>query len=770
MKVLALLLAPAALFAAEARYARLGEFEGKVEVQLSAAEAWMPAERNLPLPEMTWIRTGASARMEIELDDGSAFRLGPDSQAEISDYTRLSTGQRVTLLSLDRGLGYFTGEAQGKDSLMLAVPGAQVTVTRGARVRLEALEQSSRISIIEGVVRFSSPSAEIDLRESQSARVEPANPARFFLDREVAAMDLDKWSEGRDKALEAPVSAAHVFHRYGVADLDPAGEWIHTDDLGAVWKPKSPDGWAPFRNGRWRWYQSLGYTWVSGEPWGWLPYHYGRWARNPNLGWVWAPSLRAVFKPGEVYWLKGARLAGWGPLAPGERWNPADPANPQPQQFANANTTYAAFELDAAEIDPAGFTARPLEPLKAAAFALALPSPSFPAARLDATRPVLRAGSTRIRPVLPGVTFQDPAERPEEPPITQPPPITVQQTPEEQPTPDVVAVPVPVPVGVIFVDPPYHPDYSRPSRQHPPSSGGQPATPPAATPAPAPEPDRPATTRVVQLPPPHVDPARERNQPAIGVLERPAPAQPPQAPPAPRNDPSRDRRDSPAPPTPAPAPERPAPSPSRAPAAAPSPKNDAPPDKPDGSKGKPQGAVQSSAFVRAGRLRPGESEIIGEVVNDLDRTQNFAKALADLDTWSRRYPKSDFSADRCYYYVRAYSARSQPAKVVDFAAPLIAGGLAKAFIDSREILGVLYLTAANARAIPSPSAQQLAAGGTAARQLLDYLPEFFTAEAKPPGAAADWARAREAMEAVARNTLAWAAMCSGAESAARLSY
>ena len=52
---------------------------------------------------------GAGSRAGIELDEGSAWRLGPNSQLEFADYARLSTGQRVTLLTLDHGLAYFTG-------------------------------------------------------------------------------------------------------------------------------------------------------------------------------------------------------------------------------------------------------------------------------------------------------------------------------------------------------------------------------------------------------------------------------------------------------------------------------------------------------------------------------------------------------------------------------------------------------------------------------------------------------------------------------------
>jgi hypothetical protein len=400
MRTFALMLLPAALFAGQVRFARLGDFDGNVEIQMQAADPWMQAERNLPLVEGAWLRTGPASRLEIELDDGSAWRLGPDSQGEISDYSRLSTGQLITLLSLDHGVAYFTGEARGKDSLSLAIPGAQLILTNGARIRLRAESSWSEMAVIEGSVKVSSPDVEVVLGEGQTIRVDSASDARLVFIHKVEAMDPDQWSEARDKALYAPASANHVPERAGVADLDSAGEWVHTDDLGDAWKPKTAAGWAPFQNGRWRWYDATGYTWVGGDSWGWLPYHYGRWARRENVGWVWAPGDSQVFKPGEVYWLRGAKLAGWGPLAPGEEWAPSS----APRQFAAASTTYASWVQDATAIDPAGFTDRPREPLGVAVFALALPSPALVASRLDATRPVLRAGSTAVNPVLPGVT------------------------------------------------------------------------------------------------------------------------------------------------------------------------------------------------------------------------------------------------------------------------------------------------------------------------------------------------------------------------------
>ena len=63
------------------------------------------------------------------------------------------------------------------------------------------------------------PAAELELREGQTTRVEPANPARFFFFKEVLPGDLDQWSAGRDDAPLSP-SSAHIVQRYGLSDLD----------------------------------------------------------------------------------------------------------------------------------------------------------------------------------------------------------------------------------------------------------------------------------------------------------------------------------------------------------------------------------------------------------------------------------------------------------------------------------------------------------------------------------------------------------------------
>ena len=578
---------PAALFAAPARYARLGEMDGKVEVQLHAADPWSPAERNLTVTGDAWLRTGAASRLEIELDEGSALRLAPDSMVELSDYTRLSTGQRITLISLDRGVAYFTGEPAGNDALSLAVPGAQIILQRGARVRIEAGDSFSRVTVIEGVVKLSCPAAELDVNEGQTVRVEQGNSGSFALDRGVAPLELDRWSEERDKLLAAPASSAHLALRYGLADLDAAGDWLMSD-AGAVWKPKTADGWIPFQKGRWRWYDTLGYTWVSDESWGWLPYHYGRWTRKNGLGWVWVPPSDSTFKPGDVYWLYGRQFAGWGPLAPGEGWTPSV----APQQFSNANTTYATFVTDARVIDPAGFSARPKEPLGAAGFVLALPSPALLPSRLEAKRPRLRVGATRaVAPVVPGTALEADPLAP--PPDVAPPAVVTNPDSDAPPVvqpggvPPPVMYPVPVYTGVVVINPPEHPDYSRrnPNNGPPPRPAPQPAPPPAVrggsssgngqqpTPPPV-RPSQPANQNPppapVQIPPrmepPRVGaPAPQRTDHPRTDAPPPRVEQPrPSAPPAPPRQEAAPKPDAPKPEAPKPSATKPDPGSDRA--------------------------------------------------------------------------------------------------------------------------------------------------------------------------------------------------------------
>ncbi len=625
---------PVTLPAAPARVARIGELEGQVEVQLHSFDAWRPAVRNLPLVERAWVRTAPAARVEMELDEGSALRLAGDAICEFSDYTRLSTGQRVTLLSLDHGLAYFTGEPDRHDALILAVPGAQATLRVGTRVRLEAADGVSQIAVLEGRVRFSSPVAELDLNEGQTARVENGSHPRFLLRRDIAPIDNDRWSEQRDRALAVSASASHLPDLlFGLVDLDASGSWVQTDQLGMVWKPKVNSAWTPYRDGQWLWYDELGYTWIANEPWGWLPFHCGRWMQSGGLGWVWLPGKGSVFKPGEVYWLREANLVGWGPLAPGETWSAAG----LPQLYSRSNTTLAKWSQDARVLTPVD----PAEKLATtnAVFVIAPPSPAWDSARFDAVRPVLRAGSTRIVPLLPGVTYEA-QEAPPEPPAPETPPVAPQPAAADAsvaaaqpvPEPPEVYYPAPIYTGIIVVNPPDRTPGSSP--------------------------------------------------PVVSSPERPH---------------------SP-------------------------------------------GHTEPTPRVPQMKDRP-EYDLYQAILNE----QNPRRKLELLNSWKERYPTSEFVEMRRDLYLQTYSALRQPEKVMPLGA--------RALQTNPRDFTALYLMALNVQLLPKPTAEDLASGEKASKEMLANLDDFFATAQKPLNTANEtWTEARTHAEALARTTLGWIAL------------
>jgi len=151
-----------------------------------------------------------------------------------------------------------------------------------------------------------------------------------------------------------------------------------------------------------------------------------------------------------------------------------------------------------------------------------------------------------------------------------------------------------------------------------------------------------------------------------------------------------------------------------------------------------------------------ESRILNDVVKNVTGL-NYGQALANLDTWTRRYRSSDFSDDRTYYYMQTYTGLNQPAKVVDASTPLLAKNLLAVFQDPMQVIGVLYLASLNLQKLPNPTIEQLATGKHAAYGLLEYLPLYFTPQNKPPAISGeDWTKARTDLEALARQTIAFA--------------
>jgi hypothetical protein len=157
----------------------------------------------------------------------------------------------------------------------------------------------------------------------------------------------------------------------------------------------------------------------------------------------------------------------------------------------------------------------------------------------------------------------------------------------------------------------------------------------------------------------------------------------------------------------------------------------------------------------------GEYDIYNQVLKDTDP----AKQIQDLDTWTQKYPDSDYKNDtRPYIYLQAYNKGKQPAKVLEIGEQLMSKGLKTLFKNDQEILTVLFTICVNLAAIPAPAAAQFDTGAKAAKALQEFIPTFFTAANKPAGATdAAWNEGKATMEKVARDTLMFIATKAGSD-------
>jgi hypothetical protein len=267
--------------------------------------------------------------------------------------------------------------------------------------------------------------------------------------------------------------------------------------------------------------------------------------------------------------------------------------------YLRRNTTLARWAQDARVLNPVDATEKLTT--NSAVFVIAPPSPAFDSVRLDAVRPELRAGSTRIVPMVPGVTYaggEAPIEVASAPPVPPQPPIpetppdpTISPSaeplpPQPVPEPPDVYYPAAVYTGIVIINPPEQGDDHHGRRD----SGSTKKSPAPGLGMPRGENDREHR----ESPPVHraETPARTPGQPSAPSQPSHASA-PPRAvepPPGlgmPRGDLARERRDAPQP-VPAPPPHVAAPPPQ---APAPSSKaSDPPPAK--GSDGSDKGSAK----------------------------------------------------------------------------------------------------------------------------------------------------------------------------------
>ena len=174
-------------------------------------------------------------------------------------------------------------------------------------------------------------------------------------------------------------------------------------------------------------------------------------------------------------------------------------------------------------------------------------------------------------------------------------------------------------------------------------------------------------------------------------------------------------------------------------------------------------AVVCPLIAAEKQLKPGESEIYNAVIQDLTAS-SLGKAVTDLDTWSQKFPDSDFKDDRAALYVQTYVLSNQFAKAVDTAGPLVAKDLNAVFTDPQgplTTIRLLYNVVAAISQLPNPTPGEIVTATKAAHQLMDY-------DRPLPGVdPAKWTEARNDMRAKASGALLYMEILPGIQAMAK---
>jgi uncharacterized protein DUF6600/FecR-like protein len=314
--VLTVLLLPRYAHALDLGSVRISFLEGDVQMRTTEAGEWVPAAINTPLDEGDELWVPEGARMEFQLNTGTAVRLDENSALQILTLERASSQFYLT-----EGHAYINHNAPRGNVIQFDTPVSSLRSYDRSVFRVDVPDQFTDLSVFTGSVDAEA----IDGR----MRVNAGRTLTLGEDREAEltligrADDWQNWNVQRDKRFATRGDSYRYLPeelRVYSSDLDDNGRWVQVPEYGYVWILRAVAAdWAPYRTGRWMW-RGGDYVWVSYEPWGWAPHHYGRWAHAPRIGWFWIPPRRGqvYWGPGYVGWVRTRDHVAWVPLAPRE--------------------------------------------------------------------------------------------------------------------------------------------------------------------------------------------------------------------------------------------------------------------------------------------------------------------------------------------------------------------------------------------------------------------------------------------------------------------
>ncbi|HEY2858365.1 MAG TPA: FecR domain-containing protein, partial [Terracidiphilus sp.] len=150
------------------RIVRLSEVKGSVQMDRAIGRGMETAIANLPIVEQTRLQTGMGAA-EVEFEDNSSLRMGPDSVVEFPKLERMPNGGTVSWARVLKGSAYVSMlKANSKDEFDLLFGAQKVTLPGSSHVRLEMGSGDAKLAVLEGGLKLESTTGEVDVTKKKT--------------------------------------------------------------------------------------------------------------------------------------------------------------------------------------------------------------------------------------------------------------------------------------------------------------------------------------------------------------------------------------------------------------------------------------------------------------------------------------------------------------------------------------------------------------------------------------------------------------------------
>lgn len=173
-------------------------------VPTGRARTWTQAILNEPVVAGDWLRTGPGGALEIQLDCGSALRLGQNAAMQVQVLSAGPKGVPVTTIAIIQGWTSFSLRRADSANLSLAVAGGLVESSYGnARFQITVAAQppSAVMSVGYGTVGIEVNGVDFALKKAERLSWGVSGASRRS--QAVKAKDpYTRWSQDRDNAFD----------------------------------------------------------------------------------------------------------------------------------------------------------------------------------------------------------------------------------------------------------------------------------------------------------------------------------------------------------------------------------------------------------------------------------------------------------------------------------------------------------------------------------------------------------------------------------------